>query len=129
MKGRNRRDIPAALARGRDRFRNWRRTRKRGTRIPVPLWNLAVKLARAHGLAFTASILKLDYYALKKRVEPGKDAVRSAAPAFVELSPLAASGECVIELEDGAGASMRVHLKGYDAPDLTALSRSFYNAE
>ena len=69
MVGRKNRDIPAPLARGRDRFEVWRRTRKVGTRIPKQLWSLAVKLVDGHGLNRTASVLGLDYYSLKKRVE------------------------------------------------------------
>ena len=131
MVGRKRRNIPAPLARGRDRFELWRRTKNAGTRIPDKLWSLAVKLADAHGLNRTASVLRLDYYSLKKRVEARNSDSTSVPPAFIELSPpsLAASGECVIEFEDGAGASMRVHLRGCDAPDLVALGRSFWSDE
>ena len=35
---------------------------------------------------------------------------------------------CRLELDNGAGATMRVQLVGYDAADLEALSRSFWNA-
>lgn len=62
MGGRKRREVPPGLARGRDRFRVWRRTRKPKSRIPEPLWALAVKLVAAHGLHRTASTLGLDYY-------------------------------------------------------------------
>ena len=131
MSGRKRREIAAPLARGRDRFRAWRRTRNRGSRIPDPLWKLAAKLAQAHGVAHTASILGLDYYALKERVESTNGRSASTAPAFVELAspPVSHSGECIIELEDGVGGIMRVRLKGHDLPDLLALSRSFWNGE
>jgi hypothetical protein len=30
-------------------------------------------------------------------------------------------------MEDAGGAKMRVHWKGFAAPDLAALSRSFWN--
>jgi hypothetical protein len=90
-----------------------------------------VKLADGHGLNRTASVLGLDYYSLKKRVEARKPDSMSVPPAFIELSPpsLGASGECVVEFEDGAGASMRVHLRGCDVPDLVALGRSFWSGE
>jgi len=131
MRRRNHHDIPSPLARGRDRFGAWRRTRKSGTRIPDRLWLLAVKLAESHGLNRTASVLRLNYYALKKRVESANCAGRSGAGAFLELSPppLSVSSECVLEFEDGVGASMRVYLKGRDVPDLLALSRSFWSGE
>ena len=129
MVGRKRREIPASLARGRDRFEAWRVARDARTRIPDQLWRLAVKLAVAHGLNRTARALKLDYYSLKRRVEAKSDAV--ATPAFVELSPppMTASGECVVEFEDGTGASLRIHLRGCEVPDLVALGRSFWSGE
>ena len=127
MVGRKRGDIPKSLACGRDRFEAWRRTRKFGARIPEKLWSLAVKLAEAHGLSRTASVLKLDYHALKNRVVGRNCDSSTVAPAFIELtsSPLASSTECVVEFEDGLGARMRVHLRGCEIPDLAVLCRSF----
>ena len=51
------------------------------------------------------------------------------AAAFVEWPPLvpACSPECIVELEDPRGAKMRVHLKGIQAPDWAALSRTFWS--
>jgi hypothetical protein len=70
---------------------------------------------------------------LKKRVT--RDKVAIAAPpekgavTFLELATLPSAGacECTVELEDGAGATMRVHLKVATPPDLAALCRSFWN--
>jgi hypothetical protein len=131
MAGRRRGEIPASLARGRERFEAWRRDRTPGARIPDRLWALAVKLADAHGLSRTASALKLDYYSLKKRLEASNSDSISMPPTFVEVSPpsSAASGECVIEFEDGSGASLRVHLRGCETPDLAALVRCFRGGE
>jgi hypothetical protein len=44
-------------------------------------------------------------------------------PSAVQIT----SGECVLEVENTDGAKMRMHLKGVAMPDLTALSRSFWN--
>jgi len=128
MGGRKQREVPTPLARGRDRFEAWRRVRKSGTRIPERLWTLAVKLAGAHGLNRAASVLRLDYYSLKKRVESANAHARSTTSAFVELPspPPAIAGECVIEFEDATGGRLRVHLKGCDTPDLVALGRGFW---
>ncbi len=102
-----------------------------GARIPQRLWTLAVKLADAHGLNRTASALRLDYYALKRRVASTSAQAGSATPAFVELSPpaVAAPLECVIEFEDHSGATMRIHLRSCEVPDLVALGRSFWSGE
>ena len=109
-------------------------THRTRSRIPDSLWAAAAKAARTHGVHRISKALRLDYYALKKRSEQGVSAVPNpdesfAAPAFVELSPVPAVGhcECTLELEDTAGAKMRVHLKGIATPDLAALSRSFWN--
>jgi hypothetical protein len=49
---------------------------------------------------------------------------------FVELVPQApaAISECTIELDDPAGARMRVHIKGTALPDLAGLSEAFWRA-
>ena len=50
-------------------------------------------------------------------------------PTFVELpAPILAGKECRLEFDNGAGATMHVQLVGYDAADVEALSRSFWNA-
>ena len=124
------REVPAPLLKLKRKFSDWRGKRSPGQRIPGPLWNSAAKLAAEYGLSQTATVLGLDYYSLKRHVEQQSSETRSAA-AFIELpsAPPAPTGECIIELEDAAGASMRIHLKGTELPDLLELGRSFWNAE
>jgi hypothetical protein len=101
--------------------------------MPDSLWAAAVKVAGTYGICRTAKALRVDYYSLKKRVE--QDSAIAGPPeggavaTFLELAPPAAvpAGECTLELEDADGAKMRVHLKGFAAPDLMALSRSFWS--
>ena len=69
MDTRKTRDLPAGWRHLRRRFERWRRTRKARSHIPEPLWASAVTMARTYGLNRTAKALRLDYYALKKRVE------------------------------------------------------------
>jgi hypothetical protein len=123
----NQREIPAELARGRDRFAAWRRTRRPKARIPESLWELAIRLAATHGLHRTTRALKLDYYSLKKRVAAAAHREKNAS-AFIELPPVPTSvQECVIEREDGA-VRLRVHLKGYSATEIATVGRSFRDA-
>jgi len=131
-------ELPARLVSLRRRFEAWRRTRKVRSRIPEPLWDSAVKLAKKHGLHRTAKALRVNYYALKERLEGEaasgvRDMPEGGAAMFLELaatppasSKLAGSCECTLELEDGDGSKMRVHLSGVATPDLVALSRSFW---
>jgi hypothetical protein len=130
MGGRKRGEVPARLLRLEQRFAVWRKRRKPGERIPERLWKAAARLAAEYGVNQTASVLTLDYYSLKKHVDRQIAGTASTAQ-FVELpsTPLAPLSECVIEFADGTGASMRVHLKGTDVPDLLALGRSFWSAE
>lgn len=128
MKGQKRGSLSPALTRGRDRFQAWRRSREAGTRIPDRLWKLAVKLAAKHGISQTSTVLGLDYYSLKRHVDSAPPEISNG---FVEFSSVLMPnrGECLVEFEDSAGARMRVHLKGYDAPDLGALGRGFWNGQ
>jgi hypothetical protein len=121
--------LPPDLVQGQRRFLAWREERKPGVRIPQPLWTMAVRLAKAHGVSRTSTALGLDYYGLKKRTEAPAAQPRPNGPAFVELTPpVLVAKQCRVELDNGAGATMRVQLVGYDAADLEALSRGFWNA-
>jgi len=137
MGTRKTRELPARLEGLRRRFERWRRTREGRSRIPEPLWTSAVKVAGRYGTGRTARVLRVDYYSLKKRVEGAPAATASKVPAgaagatFLELpAPVwPGCGQCTLELENASGAKMRVHLKGVEAPDLAALSRSFWQVE
>ena len=134
MGTRKTRELPARLEGTRRRFERWRRTRKTGARIPDSLWGSAVKVAAMYGISRTATVLGVDYYSLKKRVDEAAasscDGSDGGGP-FVELAVAASSGhsECILELEDADGAKRRVHFKGVEAPDLAALSRSLWGIE
>lgn len=141
MSTRQTHDQPARLEKVRQRFERWRGTCKPRSRIPDALWAAAVKAAGRYGIHRTARALRIDYYSLKKRMEQdsaadhGFAAVPASVPdgsamaTFLEFARPVSGGssECTLELEDAAGSKMRVHLKGFEAPDLAALSRSFWN--
>jgi len=123
-------DWPPALARARSRFQAWRCRRPAGGRIPQALWSLAVRLVNRHGVSRTASALGLDYYGLKKRAAAAAGKSPSNGPAFVELSaPVVVGKQCQFEWDNGAGATMRLQLVGYDTADVETLVRGFWNAE
>ena len=118
------------LVRGQRRFQAWREQRKPGDPIPQSLWTMATRLAKTHGVSRTSAVLGLDYYSLQKRAEAAAGEPQSSGPAFVELTrPVMVAKECRFELDNGAGATMRVQLVGYDAADLEALSRGFWDAQ
>jgi hypothetical protein len=130
MNASERRALPQDLARARTRFQAWRYRRQAGGRIPQRLWALAVGLVNRHGVSRTATALGLDYYSLKERAEAAASEPQPSSSAFVELpSSVVAGKQCWCELDNGAGANMRVQLVGYDAADVEALVRSFRKAE
>src|SRR5262245_447870 len=129
MGTRQRGELPKDLAQARSRFGAWRERRPGGRRIPQPLWDLAVQLASKHGVSRTASALGLDYYSLKKQAEAAAPQPPPCGPAFVELPPPVVGKQALFELDNGAGATMRVQLLGYDAADVEALARQLWGAE
>ncbi len=129
-----RRTAPRQLAAVKRRFEHWRRTRIKRGRIPDPLLALAVKAAAKHGVWKTARTLGLNATTLKNQVEAcdaGGSARNGEVPQFVQLalSPTGGGPECVVEVEDGQGAKLRIQLKGGATTDLTALSRVLWSRE
>ena len=114
------------------RFERWRSTREHLSPIPEVLWAAAVGAAREHGLNRTARALRLNYYALKERVESAEAqaCVPQAQARFVELiAPrVASAGECIVELENARGAKMRIQLKGTDIPELASLTSALWSS-
>ena len=122
--------LPRDLARARRRFQAWRARRPVGERIPHSLWSLAVQLASSHGVSRTSGALQVDYYTLKKRAEEATHIMPTTGPAFIELPASAVVGkQCQFELDNGAGARMRLHLVGYEANEIETLARSLWNAD
>ena len=129
------RSIPPRLEAGRQRFERWRAQRTGRARIPEALWCTAVELAVEFGVHRTAKVLRLNYETLKARVNhaaPERDshgACSSGASSakFVELlaGTLLGAGQCLVELDDGHGARMCVHLEHAEATVLAALASAF----
>jgi hypothetical protein len=134
MKTRSQSNVPARLARGRERFDKFRKKHKGYRRLPDSLWSAAVKLAQAYGVNRTARTLRLDYSGLKKRLESTVAVAPSEAPpgpGFIELLPseLTAAAECALECRRPDGTMIRIHLKAAQLPDLTALSHSLWDGD
>ena len=125
-------NIPVALSRARRQFDRWRsRQRNKRARLPEDLWQKAVALAHKYGLNKTARALGLKYDSLKKHLEA--TATDPSEPGgtqceFLELLPspvTTPSIECTIELEDGGGTTMRMHVKGARMADLASFACGF----
>jgi hypothetical protein len=116
------------------RLEVWRKSRRRGKRIPAPLWAVAAALARTHGVSPVSQRLGLDYNGLKRRAEVIRTPRRSRLkppPGFVEL-PLI--GQPVlgpngtVELARGEGARMTIRWEGKEGLDLVGLAEAFWRS-
>ena len=120
----------------RQRFSRWRGKRRRGERIPEALWAAAVRMAREHGLEEAVRALRVDTLSLQRRLEPVGDVAASGnpltMPRFVEListpAPPPGMCECVIEMANRHGATMRVELNGPGVAGLAGLCSAFWGA-
>ena len=135
MRAIKRADLPKDLLQARSRFLAWRERGAAGRRTPPALWALAVRLAQRHGVARTARALGVNYLGLKKRTAAALAATAasqppSPAPTFVELpAPAVLGKQCLVELHNATGASLRVQLLGYDTADVAALARAVWSVE
>jgi len=125
-------NMPRALSEARCQLDHWRSQQpNKRTRLPKELWQQAVVLAKEHGLNKTARALGLKYYSLKKHLEAtatDKSKPAEARREFLELLPspvTSPSVECTIELEDGSGTTMRMHIKGARITDLASFACGF----
>jgi hypothetical protein len=118
--------VPIKIEELRVRLQEWRQTRRQGTPIPPEIWTSATGLARQHGPGKVARLLGLDYYALRKRLEPNGETRRPPSP-FLEIIPSMwmPGCECTVELEHPQGTRMRIQVKGGTEPDLEAIARLF----
>lgn len=120
------------IGKARHRLEVWRKARRRGERIPEPLWAAAAALARAHGVSLVSRTLALDYFGLKRRAEAAKPPRRSRLeppPGFVEVPIIGQPGQapsCTVELDGGAGARMTIRWEGLEGLDLVGLAEAFW---
>jgi hypothetical protein len=124
--------IPEPITQLQHQLEQFRSTRPARTKLPEPLWQVAVTLARQYGIYAVAHPLGLDYTRLKQRLNgiPSRSR-KPAKPAFVELigSGLAGVPECVIEFESAGGGKMRVQWKAAVPPDWSSLLRAWHETQ
>ena len=120
--------IPEAITQLQRQLEQFRSTRPARTKLPDPLWQAAVELARQYGIYAVSQPLRLDYTRLKQRLGAVPIQLRKAnKPAFVELigSGATALPECVIEFEAANGGKMRIQWKASVPPDWASLLRAW----
>lgn len=107
----------------------WRRDRKKRRPMPEELWEAAASLSEKYSLHQISKALGLNHTTLKKRVHPDRAPVqKEQIPTFIELGmqPVPMIAECIIEMEDGAGAKMRMQFRGKTDFNLLELGKAFW---
>ena len=128
------RSLPLDLEEARRRLELWRKSRRRGKRIPDALWTLAAALARTHGVSRVSQTLGLDYNGLKRRAGATRTPRRSRIkppPGIVELPLIGQPGlgpNCTVELARGEGARMSIRWEGKAGLDLVGLVEAFWRS-
>jgi|TARA_B100000315_G_scaffold189462_1_gene179302 hypothetical protein len=116
----------------REQFKNWRSQREKGSRIPQWLWQAAVGLSDRHSVGKIATALALDHGRLKQRIAaPGSLDGKSQRPAetgieFVSIGALPTGQADVVELEDGTGRRLKVHLAGAGTGRLVEVAKALW---
>ena len=115
-------------------FSNWRNTRKSRGPIPEALWDAAISLAGSYSVHQISKGLRLNHTAVKDRVEISRNIIIEEAPqtTFVELHPLnqpMSIEEFRLDLENKAGAKMKIHVKGHTDINLVLLTQTFWSQQ
>ena len=124
--------LPVELERVHAELTAWRERHGPGEhRIPEEVWRQAALAARKCGLNPVSKALGLDYNGLKRRA--GVCATRRPArfrPRFVEVDarPMEAELGCVVELEKGNGARLRICVGTVTAVDWGKVKEAFLGA-
>ena len=125
-------EFQAQIQRVRQELEAWRRTRKHRDPIPSPIWQAMARLSRVHGISPVSQALRINYYDLKRRMNPsGKVNVSPGkeSPAFVELNVSPSTGVgCLVEVED-RGARMTLRLPAGSGTDPIGLLQAFWRRE
>ncbi len=89
------------------------------------------KLGRTYGISPVSAALRVEYYALKERVQGLSHAVcpsPDVPPTFIELKRLPTSqpAVCQVELVDRSGSKMTLRLDPGSGVDVLGLVQAFW---
>ncbi len=120
------------LEQAQEQFAHWRRSRAKRGAIPDALWQAAIMLFPDYPVHRISKALRLNYTDLKHRVNAYRSTCEQPdvnTAGFIELglSDPMPPAECIIEMADEKGASMRMYFKGEAGLDLLELGKAFWS--
>jgi hypothetical protein len=115
----------------RETFDLWRAARQKKGPLPEELWSSAVALCARHSISEVSQALRLNYTDLQNRVNGRNGSVKTKIPkvTFVDVNnpcQTESSGrgsECLLEIRDAEGFSVKMHCRGEACVDLVSLCR------
>ena len=123
--------IKPTLEEVQDRFKIWRKTRKKRTSIPRDLWKAAIEQTQYYSINIVSKALGLSYTDLKRRVKASRTEVCSSPSplaTFVELDlKETMPGRCIIEMETPRGDRLKMDFMGKVGIDLLKLAKAFWD--
>lgn len=117
----------------REELKDYRKSKKKRSRIPERLWEAAIDLYPEHSIYQIAKTLRLDYASVKKRIlQRQKKKAPPVTPAFIQVDipgppklPEADKNEWLIEMENADGAKMKISVKSSQMLNITAMCQNF----
>ncbi len=124
-------ELKARIEPLRQQVEGWRVTKGSNEKMPEPLWEEAIALAKVYGVSPVQRILRIDYRGLERRalgiIKPTAKAHPVARQSFVELPALTARRpEHLVELEDGRGRRLSVKIAAGHLAEVLPLAQAFW---
>lgn len=115
----------------RQQVEEWRKHKGINEKMPDPLWEGAIALAKVYGVSPVQRILRIDYRGLERRafgiLKGPAGAKAPVRPHFVELPSLPARrAEHLVELEDGTGRKLSLKIAAGHLAEVLPLAQAFW---
>jgi hypothetical protein len=118
-----------SLKKVQQRFKRWRIKRQKRGLIPERLWAEAVRAVHENSPSRVSRALGLNYQELKRRVEDkaiDRELNTDLMNKFVEFDISTVMGaECIVEVQEGHGGKMKMHLKNVSGVTPVELVKAF----
>jgi hypothetical protein len=115
----------------RQQVEEWRKHKGSNEKMPGPLWEAAIGLAKVYGVSPVQRILRVDYRGLERRafgIIKGPAGTKAPArPHFLELPSMPGRRvEHLVEWEDGMGRKLSLKIAAGHLAEVLPLVQAFW---